>query len=113
MRLHGDGPEQFSQTGLLSSIMINQKPLGQRNVAGDDSTGRLGFPNPLYTGHGTVFPYALSGGSEMHDSIAWRNHFRKQQSDVLGWDTNVLMTQQLQTRTPLPSTEVLPVFIAF
>lgn len=101
----GDGPRDFSNLGLVSSFMINQKPLGQRKVAGDDTTGALvGFPNPLW---------ARGINTDFHNNAAYRNHFRALQEQLLWWDTNILLTNQLKTRTPFPSPNIIPVNIRF
>jgi hypothetical protein len=102
----GDGPRDFSNLGIISSLLVNTKPLGQRNVAGDDSTGHLAFPNPLYTGRGSNLAHV--GEGEIHDTAAWRNHFRWQQEQLLGHDTHVMITNQYKTWTPIALPNLIP-----
>ena len=105
----GDGPDQYSNLLTISSLLVNRKPLGQQNVAGDDATGRLAVPNPMYTGRGTNLEQMP--GSALHTERAWRNHFRWNQHQRRGYDTHVFFTQQYQRDTPIALPNTLPIHI--
>lgn len=105
----GEGPRDFSNVLIYTSLLVNRKPLGQREVAGDDSTARFGVPNPLYTGRGTVLAHANL--APLHDNAKWRNHYRWNQWQRQMFDTNILLTQQLRTNTPIALPNLIPTTI--
>lgn len=109
----GHGPDGYSDIGIVSSMVINTKPLGQRRVAGDDSTGRLGVPHPTFTGRGTNSAHVP--GFDITLDAGWQNALleRKRslalhdQSDV----AHLLFTQQYRTTTPIPLTNQVPLHL--
>jgi hypothetical protein len=106
----GDGPQQYSDLLVPTNLLINRKPNGQALIAGDDSIGKLSFPQPRY--QGTSRNNAL-WGDQFHDELAYQNHYRWYQQQTQGYDTNVRFTQQYRINTPIALPNIIPTRIHF
>ena len=109
----GDGGAEYSNVLFGTSLLVDRKPLGQRRVAGDDATGKLAVPNPLYTGRGVVDAHTQfePGSSVLLDYPGQREHFRHWQQVRRGYDTKVQFTQQYRIRTPIALPSIIPVHV--
>ena len=99
-----DGPNNWN-TLFRTNILVDTKALGDANVAGDDSTGHLGTPNPYYSKNNVS---ATIPGYELHNTPEARNFMRGLQMTLRGYEYDVRFTNGLRTWIPMPTPNTLP-----
>ncbi len=99
-----DGPNNHNAL-FRTNILVDTKALGVNQVAGDDSTGHLGTPNPYYERYNVS---ATIPGYELHNSATARNFMRGLQFTLRGYESDPRFTNSLRTWIPMPTPNTLP-----
>lgn len=104
----GHGPLYYNPIAYGTSLVVNQKAPGRRKIAGNDTTGSMGVPNPLFVGNktrGALMPHSFMFGNQYQQ----RQHllFQLLSSQDRNSAAHSLFTAQHHRWTPLPLTNAI------
>lgn len=106
-----DGPLNFSGALIVSDMVVgNQtKALGTLEFAADQSIGKVHPTNPIYTTPGAFNKATFYGnGFGWTQDAAYRNRARAIRDELQNQTTDVRLTSQYHTRTPIALSNVIP-----